>query len=73
MVNNDDKNIALAPLAILVSIIYSLGYHYNLDSHYTTHWLTYYQVINYIRDINTINLVPYLGPLFDYNKTTYFS
>jgi hypothetical protein len=54
------------------SIIYSLGYHYNLGSYYTTYWLTYYQVIDYIRDINTIKVVPYVGPLFDYNKNDLF-
>jgi hypothetical protein len=50
------------------SIIYSLGYHYNLGSYYTTNWLTYYQVINYVRNINTTKVFPYPGPLFDYNK-----
>jgi hypothetical protein len=50
------------------SIIYSLGYHYNLGSYYITNWLTYYQVINYVRNINTTKVFPYPGPLFDYNK-----
>jgi hypothetical protein len=50
------------------SIIYSLGYHYNFGSYYTTSWLTYYQVINYVRNINTTKVFPYPGPLFDYNK-----
>jgi hypothetical protein len=50
------------------SIIYSLGYHYNLGSYYTTNWLTYYQVINYVRNINTTKVFLYPGPLFDYNK-----
>jgi len=50
------------------SIIYSLGYHYNFGSYYTTNWLTYYQVINYVRNINTTKVFPYPGPLFDYNK-----
>jgi hypothetical protein len=50
------------------SIIYSLGYHYNLGSYYTTSWLTYYQVINYVRNINTTKVFPYPEPLFDYNK-----
>jgi len=50
------------------SIIYSLGYHYNLGSYYTTNWLTYYQVINYVRNINTTKVSLYPGPLFDYNK-----
>jgi len=50
------------------SIIYSLGYHYNLGSYYTTNWLTYYQVINYVCNINTTKVFLYPGPLFDYNK-----
>ena len=50
------------------SIIYSLGYHYNLGSYYTANWLTYYQVINYVRNINTTKVFLYPGPLFDYNK-----
>jgi len=54
------------------SIIYSLGYHYNLASYFTTYWLTYYQVIDYVRDIITIKVVPYVGPLFDYNKNDLF-
>ncbi len=49
-------------------LIYSLGYHYNVGSYYTTNWLTYYQVINYVRNVNTTKVFPYPGPLFDYNK-----
>jgi hypothetical protein len=45
------------------SIIYSLGYHYNLGSYYTANWLTYYQLINYIHSINITSV-----SLFDYNK-----
>jgi len=54
------------------SIIYSLGYHYNLGSYYTTNWLTYYQVINYVCNINTTKVFLYPGPLFDYNKNDLF-
>jgi hypothetical protein len=50
------------------SIIYSLGYHYNFGSYFTTNWLTYYQVMNYIHDVNTTKVFLYPGPLFDYNK-----
>jgi hypothetical protein len=50
------------------SVIYSLGYHYNFGSYFTTNWLTYYQVINYIRNINTTKVFLYPGSLFDYNK-----
>jgi len=53
------------------SIIYSLGYHYNLGSYYTTNWLTSYQV-NYLRNINTTKVSPYPVPLFDYNKNDLF-
>jgi len=45
------------------SIIYSLGYHYNLGSYYTANWLTYYQSINYVHSINITSV-----SLFDYNK-----
>jgi len=54
------------------SIIYSLGYHYNLGSYYTANWLTYYQVINYVRNINTTKVFLYPVPLFDYNKNDLF-
>ncbi|MDT7882353.1 MAG: hypothetical protein RRB51_07575 [Thermoproteus sp.] len=54
------------------SIIYSLGYHYNFGSYYTANWLTYYQVINYIRNINTTKVFLYPGSLFDYNKNDLF-
>jgi len=54
------------------SIIYSLGYHYNFGSYFTTNWLTYYQVINYIRNINTTKVFLYQGSLYDYNKNDLF-
>jgi len=54
------------------SVIYSLGYHYNFGSYYTTNWLTYYQVINYVRNINTTKVFLYPGSLFDYNKNDLF-
>jgi len=50
------------------SIIYSLGYHYNFGSYFTTNWLTYYQMMNYIHDVNTTKVLLYPEPLFDYNK-----
>ena len=49
------------------SIIYSLGYHYNLGSYYTANWLTYYQLINYVHSINITSVL-----LFDYNKNDLF-
>jgi hypothetical protein len=49
------------------SIIYSLGYHYNLGSYYTANWLTYYQLINYVHSINITSVL-----LFNYNKNDLF-
>ena len=49
------------------SIIYSLGYHYNLGSYYTANWLTHYQLINYVHSINITSVL-----LFDYNKNDLF-
>lgn len=52
--------------------IYSLGYHFNVGSYYCTNWLTYYQFIDYLRNINTTKSLSYLGSLFDYNKNDLF-
>jgi len=50
------------------SIIYSLGYRCNLESIYTTNWLSNYELLKFSHSMNTACAWPYLSSLFDYNK-----
>ena len=50
------------------SIIYSLGYHYNLGGIYTANWLSYYELLAFSHNINATYTWLYLGSLVNYNK-----
>jgi hypothetical protein len=50
------------------SVIYSLGYHYNLGGIYTANWLSYYELLAFSHNINATYTWLYLGSLVNYNK-----
>jgi len=50
------------------ALIYSFGYHYNLESIYVANWLSYYELLDFSHNINVIYKWPYSNLLFDYNK-----
>jgi hypothetical protein len=75
---SDNKNVALAPLAVLIFtalityqsyyVIYSLGYHYNIGRIYNTNWLIGYELLSIGAKTGTIYYQFFTSSLFDYNK-----